>query len=88
MRLKVRQNRGEVGDFGFVGFLVQGIPLEHFAGRVEDAEEFPAQVAELFLAERALQADDEVGADEAVGNGSCDRSARYSRGLRSRCRSA
>ena len=57
----------KVGDLGFVRFLRQGVALEHFAGRIDDAEEFLAQVVELFLAERALQPDDEVGPDEAVG---------------------
>src|SRR5579859_3715695 len=57
----------QVGDFRFVGFLGQGVALEYFAGRVKDTEEFVAQMFQLFLAELALKADDQVGANEAVG---------------------
>ena len=59
---KARQS----GDVGFIRFLGQGVALEHFAGRIENAEEFLAQGVQLFLAERALKANDQIGADEAI----------------------
>src|SRR5882762_2813746 len=57
---------GEMGDFGFVGFLREGVAQKHFAGRIDDAEEFLAEMVELLFAQRALEADDEVGPDEAI----------------------
>ena len=57
----------QVRDFGFVAFLGQGVALEHFARRRENADKFLAKFFEFVLGERALEANDEIRPDKAIG---------------------
>ena len=65
----------EMRDVGLVRLLGKGIALEISPGGSMMLRNSFFRWASFFIGERALQADDKIGADEAIGVEIADRSA-------------